>query len=127
MKVTLESTYKDYMTVNEMEIAKEIIKEEKEDGWTAKDAAEYLVREALKDKDDCLAEVLSAKAYATTNCRAWNAYSDHSQNIDIYIWAKAETGEGFIKVGGYLTDIWQSGMTDYREHIFSQYFTEAEA
>lgn len=124
MKVTMMDGYKDYMTVREVEAAREIIAQEKEDDMSAKDAAEMLVREVLKNKNDFLCEVLKASAKATNNCRTWNAFSDHSGHADIWVDATAETAEGFVKCGAYLTDIWQTGAEDYSMHTFVQYFTE---
>lgn len=127
MKVTMAKDYKDYMTVHEVELAKEIIKDEKDDEFKAKDWAEYLVREALKGEDDYLTEVLSATAEIELNCKVWNEYNDHSESVDVWIQATAETMNGFIKAGGYLSDIWKTGQVDYRQNIWKRYYTEAGA
>ena len=125
MKVKLEKNYKDHYTLSDLERARFIINYEKEDEYTVKDWAEYALREALKGKFDWLREVLKAEARTAKNCRAWNLYSDDSADMDVWIDATAETSYGFIKVGAYLSDIWQTGATEYQDKMYIRYFKEA--
>lgn len=127
MKVLLEENYKDMYTISDLERAKEIIKEMKEDEETAKGYAEIAIGEALKESDDYLKDVLVATARTAKNCRAFNNYSNHSYDMDVWVEAVAETWDGFIKVGAYLTDIWQAGSFDYKEHMYIRYFKEVTA
>lgn len=123
MKVTLEKRYKDYYTISDLERAKAIIKQEREDdGETAKGWAEYAVREALKGTDDYLDRVIEADARTAKNCRAWNAYGDDSMDMDVYISATAKTSRGFIEVSAYLSDIWETGVKDYRQYMYVNYY-----
>lgn len=124
MKVTLEQNYKNIYTINDLERAKMVISYEKDDEETAKGWAEYAVNEALKGRDDWCREVIKAEAHTAKNYRAWDAYGDETKDMDIWIDAIAETSNGFITVGAYLTDIWQTGSEDYRQHMYTRYFKE---
>ena len=124
MKVKLQDRYKDIYTVRDLERAREVIKYEKDDDYTAKDWAEYAVNEALKDKDDWLKEVLTASASTAKNGRAFDLYFEGSEDMDVWIEATAETGKGFIKIGAYLSDIWKAGAEEFKQHMFIRYFKE---
>lgn len=126
MKVNLDKDYKTMYTVAEVAEAKKIISQMKEDESSAADMAEYAIREALKDKNDYLREVLKATATITKNYRAWNNYNENSGQLDVWVEATAETEKGFIKVGACLTDIWQTGATDYSNFMYIQYFEEVK-
>ena len=125
MKVRLPKDYKSIFTLEQLEQAKLVIAAEKDDDETVKGWAGYAIREALKDEPDYLVDVLKADATVAGNCRIWNQYSvfpaeSASGKMDVWIEATAETTEGFIKIGAYLSDIWQTGGTDYREHMYIQ-------
>ena len=101
-----------------------MIAEQREDEETTAGWAEYAVREALKDTGDYLDRVLEAKAEISGNCRVWNAYNSDSGKLDIWIDATARTEKGFIIIGAYLSDIWQTGATPYKQHMWIRYFPE---
>lgn len=125
MKVTLAKEYRKFYTLNELDIAKEIISCAKEDGATAKEYAEIAVREALRGKDDYIEEILKATAETAKNCKVWDRYFDGSESMDIYINATAETSKGFIKIGTYLSDIWViDGAANIQERMYIKYYTE---
>lgn len=124
MRVKLEKNYKDIYTIGDLERAREVINYEKEDEMSIKDWVEYAVREALKNTNDYAVEILKAEAHTAKNCRAWNTYSDTSEDMDVWVNGVAETSEGFIKIGAYLSDIWQTGAIDYTDKMFIQYFKE---
>lgn len=124
MKVTLEKNYKDWYTVSDLERAKEVIRMEKDDEETAAGWAQYAVNEAMKDMSDSFEEILKATARTAKNNRAWNAYGENTWNMDVWIEAIAQTTWGFLKVGAYLSDIWESGATDYRDKMYVKYYTE---
>ena len=125
MKATLQKNYRQLYTLEDLDRAKMVIEHEKEDEETAKGWAAYAVREALKGKDDYLTEVIKATAETAKNFRAWNEYGEGTEDMDIWIEATAETGHGFIKVGAYLSDIWQSGAVAYKHQMFIKYYKEA--
>ena len=118
MKVLLPKNYKKYFTVEEYEIAREIIKTEREDdASTAKDMAEYAVREALKNDDLCyLEEILEAKAEVCKNnyLLYYDRYFEGSQLMDVYISGVARVSFGYLEFGAYLSDIWETGAREYK-------------
>lgn len=120
MKVTLEKNYREYYTLEDLDIAKQIIKEEKEDEFTAKEWAKMAVGEALKDSSDFLIEVLSATATTGGNADAWDRYFDGSRHMDVWIEATAKTCDGYIEIGAYLSDIWQTGAEPYKHNMYIQ-------
>lgn len=133
MKVALEKGYRKHYTLEDLEIAKKIIQWEKEDGMSAKDWAEMAIREALKGTGDYLKECLKAEAHTAKNCRANDNYwpseynedgvwIEGSHNMDVWIGATAQTDNGFIIVGAYLTDIWNTGAAEYKQHMYIRYF-----
>ena len=44
--------------------------------------------------------------------------------MDIWISAIAKTGLGFIVIGAYLSDIWQTGAERYADNMYIKYYTE---
>lgn len=127
MKVALEKEYRKYYTLEDLERAKAVISYEKEDEETVKGWAEYAAREALNGTNDFLREVIKADAHTARNCRAWNAYGDGTQDMDVWIDFTAETADGFLKGGAYLSDIWQTGAVEYKHHMYFRHFVEATA
>ena len=122
MKVTFEENYKNLYSVNEVEAAKIVIKYEREnDSESAKDWAEYAVKEALKDRDDHLDRVLEATAETCRRCGWENNYGEGSGCMDVWIKAIARTFRGYIEVGAYLSDIWNTGAVDYRSRMYVDY------
>ena len=126
MKVTLEKEYRKLYTLEELDHAKAVIQFEKEDEETAKGWAEYAAREALSGTDDYCVRILEASAETAKNRRAWDLYGDNTASMDVWISFIAETANGFLKGGAYLSDIWQSGAVEYRQHMYIRYFKEAK-
>lgn len=124
MKVKLEKDYRDLYTLNEVQAARRIIKEVAEDEETAAGWAAYSAREALKDTDEYVREVVKASAETSRNCRAWDSYFEGSGRMDVWVWALVSTSEGYMEVSAYLTDIWQTGAEDYRAHMYVRRFKE---
>lgn len=128
MKVTLEKNYRKYYTLEDLDRAKRVIAAEKEDESTVKEWAEMAIREAIKNDDgiyeDYIVEIFKAEAHTAKNHRVWNAYGycdpeeANTQDMDVWIEFAVELEHGYIKGGAYLTDIWQTGGTDYREHMY---------
>lgn len=118
MKVKLEEGYRRKYTLKELDMAKAVIAYEREDEMSPKDWAEYAVREALKNESECLVEVIKAEAETTKNYRAFNAYGDGTEEMDVWVRFLAETTCGFIKGGAYLSDIWDTGSREYKKYIY---------
>lgn len=122
MKVALEKDYRKYYTLDDLDRAKLVIQAGKEDEKTAKGWAEYAVKEILANSGDYLNYVISAEAHTAKNCRAWNLYGDESEDMDIWITGLAKTRDGFIEIGAYLSDIWQTGAVPYKYHTYYRYY-----
>ncbi len=123
MKVKLEENYKSIYTLENLEQAKAVIAWEKsEDEETAVGWAEYAVNEALKGRSDFLREIIKVEAHTAKNCRTWNAFGEDTGQMDIWIECIAKTADGFIEVGAYLTDIWQTGAVPYKHHEYIVYY-----
>lgn len=124
MKVTLEKNYRKYYTLEDLDRARRVIAAEKETDCTPKEYAEMAIREALKNDDgiaeDWIVEIFKAEAHTAKNHRVWNLWGDsmETETMDVWIEFAAELTNGFIKGGAYLSDIWQTGGTDYREHMY---------
>lgn len=118
MKVKLEKEYRSHYTLDELDMARKVIASEKDDESTAREWAEYAVNEALRNEDGCLLEVIKAEAETAKNCRAFNAYGEGTGKMDVWVSFLAETTEGFIKGGAYLSDIWQTGSVEYKRHMY---------
>ena len=126
MRVTMPENWKQIFTMEKVEIARQIIKQEKEDTETPAGWAEYAIREALKDSGDYLSEILTAKAEIAGNCRINDAYFVGSGQMDVWVSAIAKTAKGFIEAHAYLSDIWQTGAMPYKEHMFIRYYAPAK-
>lgn len=125
MKVTLEKEYRKLYTLEQLEQAKLVIACEKEDEETAKGWAEYAAREALQGTGDWLREVVTAEAHTARNCRIWEQYGDGTGDMDVWVKALCRTANGFLEVGAYLSDIWQSGAVPYSQHLYAERYTRA--
>lgn len=123
MKVRMADDYKKFFTLEDVARAKMVIKYEKEnDEETVKGWAEYAVNEAAKGLHDYCVEILKAEAKTAKNYRVWNAYGDGTEDMDVWIEATAKTCDGFIEVGAYLSDIWQTGAVEYVHHMYVKYY-----
>lgn len=125
MKVRLEDNYKSIYTLEDLEKAKAIIRYEKDDEETAKGWAGYAAGEALKDTGDVVRRVIEADARTAKNCRIWNEYGEGTGDMDVWIEGLAETSDGFIQVGAYLSDIWQTGTKDYMTNMWIERYKRA--
>lgn len=127
MKVTLQKDYKATLTMAELEAARKVISQEKQDDETVAGYAVYAVTEALKDnKDfDYCEKVLEATAETCLNWRADDLFFEGSGKMDVLINATAKTRLGFIVITAYLSDIWQSGSRDYKNNMYVEYFKKA--
>lgn len=134
MKVTLQKDYRKFYTFEDMDRAKAVIASEKDDESTVASWAVYAINEVIgylrnrKSADYSFAEesdVIRATATTAKNCRAWNEYGEGTQDMDVWIEALAFTGDCFIEIGAYLSDIWGSGATPYSHHVYYRVFAEA--
>lgn len=133
MKVTLQKDYRKYYTFEDLDRAKLVIQSEKEDECPIESCAVWAVNEVLgylnrtKSTDYTFAEetdIIKATARTAKNCRAWNAYGEGTQDMDVWIEAFAFTGNCFVEIGAYLSDIWGTGGTPYAHHVYYRVFAE---
>ncbi len=129
MKVTLTREAKKYITLAEAPVVREMIADLKDEEMSPADWAEIAIN-AVCNFGVCGIEVFKASAKISKNCRAENAYNDHSGNLDVWIEASAFVNdEEFIIIGAYLSDIWHISAVN-REEISSNFyirrFKEAE-
>lgn len=125
MKVTLPKDYRRTFTLEELDIARRIIRDMKDDEFTPKDYAEIAIDHWFSHHTtDGRDEVLTATAEISRNRIAWNAYGDDTRQTDIWISAVAKTFGGYLELGAYLTDIWNIAPdTDYTDNMYALYFT----
>lgn len=127
MKVTLPKDYRKTFTLEDMDIARRIIRDMKEDDttptWYAEVALGHWIFKRLKNRDGVY-EVLRATAEISKNRRSWEAYGEDTRQMDIWIEAVAKTFDGYLELGAYLTDI--NGIapnTDFTDHMYARYYT----
>ena len=128
MKIQITKDSKQVLRLNQAPIARRIVETYKDDGATVKEYAGMAINVALDGKCDYLVEVYKATAEISRNCRAWNELDDSSEDLDIWVEAVAQTAKGFVTVGAYLTDIWQTGgvpAAELADRMFIRYFREA--
>lgn len=129
MKVTLPKDYRKRFTLEQVDIARRIIRDMKDDMSTPAEYIEYAVRDYFKATNmaDCTDAVLTASAIVEPNRRSWNEYGEDTQEMDIWVEATVRTFGGFLVIGAYLTDIWCISSEDSRaDHYHTRYFKEVK-
>lgn len=128
MKVSVEKEYRRLYTMEDLDNARALIAALKED--TSK-PADYLIIAAgiaARMRGDYAERILEASAETAKNCRLeWNAQGDNTGIMDAWISGTAETSRGFLKIGAYLSDIWNISGDDYAAetaHMYIRYYTE---
>lgn len=133
MKVRLEKNYRKQYTLEQVDQARAVIQFEREnDDFTIIQWAEMAALEAAKRSGVCVTDwmdgwILKADAITARNGRAWDLYGDGTGDMDVWIDAVVRTGEGFLEVGAYLSDIWQTGATDYSQYMYIKRYAWVEA
>ena len=134
MKVNITKESKQWMTVAQLPIARQIVKELKEND----DSADEYIRSAAwcwlwnVDKKgvcfDCAVRVIEASAEIAGNSRVHDAYFDGSGELDVWLKGLVETDYGFLRIECYLTDVWNIGPDDFNAqfpgHCFARYYAE---
>lgn len=135
MKVTITNESKNYLTVNEYEKAKALVKQMKDDDQSAAEAAEYAARAILRSTRysqyaDYFSGILAASAeICRDSSTPWDYHGDGFGFLNVWINATAETADGFLKFGCLLSDIYSlDGETETSDalvnHAYIRYFTE---
>lgn len=138
MKVVITEQSKYYLTVNEYEKAKELVKQLKGDGFTAAEVAEYGARAILdsakyRDESDGVAKVLDASAeICRDSSTPWDYHGDGCGFLNVWINATVETWNGFIKFGCLYSDAVSVDGSDESKnavanHSYVRYFKEKKS
>ena len=108
MKVTLDKDYKEYYTLRDIERAKEVIRNCKEDTQTAADYAKTAARLLFKYKglSHGYLDVLRAEAHTGFNSRCWNQYGDDTGKLDVIVHGIVQGLDAYVEFWANLTDIW---------------------
>ena len=106
-----------------------VIRDMKEDEWTAEEYAKMAVNcigNAIGKGYNWCMSVLESDAEISGNARIWNAYSEDSGRLDVWISFTARTYDGFIMGGAYLTDIWNIDGDNQEELASHMYYRRYE-
>lgn len=118
MKVKFTKEEKKFITVAQMPAVNQIIKDMKE--YPLSEDTQTIARVASGVNSTF--EILKAEARIAKNCRVWNAFSDESENLDIWIEVYAFNNyDGFYEIGIYLSDVWQitgDNGDEIRSHMY---------
>lgn len=121
MKVIMNKAIKKMLSLEETKKAKQIIAGMKENEITETECIKKAICAACK-KSWCI-EVFKASAIITKNFRIYNAFFEGSGKLDIWISATAQTADGFMIIGAYLTDIWElTGCEEEDEEIINRMY-----
>lgn len=129
MKVRITKEAKQWLTLAEAPVANAIIRDMKEYECSAKEYAEMAVNcigNAIGKGYNWCMSVLESDAEISGNARIWNAYSEDSGRLDVWISFTARTYDGFIMGGAYLTDIWNIDGDNQEELASHMYYRRYE-
>ncbi len=111
MNVKITKEAKQWLTVAQMPIIKQIIANLKEDEITATDAAKQAASIIFGYSSGV--KIFETSAEIANNRRVNNYYTDNSGELDVWIrFSIFDDYKGFVIGGAYLSDIWQEGATD---------------
>lgn len=134
MKVNITKESRKWMTVEELDYAKKIVKDMKDDGFTPMEYAKMAADSVLWHKrfgehSDSVRRVLEASAEI---CRDYKIpveqFGEGCGYLGVWIDATVETWSGFMKIGCLLSDIWALGTDeaarDLIDHSWIRYYAE---
>jgi len=112
MKINLMQDYRKYFTLEDIDSAKEFIKEFNESYDSGKNDLEkwevpHFAEAVLTSQNDHASyEILSAKAEVCKYIHSHNDFNDHSGEWNIFLTIKIQTLFGFYEASAYVTNIW---------------------
>lgn len=129
MKVTISNDSKKMLTMDDISTARQIIKDFKDDECTVAEYAEMAAKAIVSVQDSCgyCVKVLESAAFIAKNCRVWDALSDGSHDLDVWIDAIVMTSNDFYIIGVYITDLWElssDNKSDIVSRMFIRHFSE---
>lgn len=128
MKISITEESKKYLTVEEHEIAKRIVKEFRAaDRAADSEELQDYARQAARIAAGSVTDVLKASASIARNNRAYNALGTDTGMLDVWFDVTASTWDGFVIVGACLSDLWQATGENNEEiasHMYIRKFIE---
>ena len=127
MKVTLPENYRSTFTLEQLDIAKQIIRESKEDESRPNDYAEIASAFCLKSitASDFVSEIIKAEA-VVCRCGMYEAYGEGYDDMNVMVKGIAKTFDGFLEFEMLLSDVWQICPDFYCGHrAWTRYYTRA--
>lgn len=107
MKVIIEKECREYFTVAEMDAAKQIVKEMKDDSFGIKNYAEMALICAFNNNTYGM-QIYEASAKVARNKDVYDRFFDGSKSLDVWIEATAKLNiDSFVEIGFYLSDAWE--------------------
>lgn len=104
MKVIITHQGRDWLNSKELQVAKRIIRNMREVDEDSEET--YAATMAKIASGSCGLQIINFSAEITKNQRIWNAYSNDSGFIDIWVKVYAYNYyKGFYEIGANLTDI----------------------
>lgn len=128
MKVTLPKDYRSLFTLEEMDIARKLIREMKDDGLPAYEYADiavsYILNNFLPSTGGYFDELLKSSFEITRNGYGWERYGVGYRNMDIWFEGVAKTSRGYLEFGIYMTDVWSiGGDYDCNSRVWAKLYT----
>ena len=122
MKIRITEDAKNILVLSDMPQVRKIMEDLKEDDGL-NEYAQMAARLASGTSETF--EILKATASIAKNCRVWNAYTEDSKTLDIWLGIYAFNAYyGFYEIGIYLTDIWKIGDHVQNEIVKSQMYIQ---
>ena len=125
MEVKLSNDYKKVLSIEQVQIARKLIKEMREDAMSTEEYAKMAIRNLL-NKGESLIELIKCEATVAFNQRQYDRYFEGSGNADVWIGALAKIIHqgrwGFIEIGIYLSDAWDEEKNE--EYVFVKRYKE---
>ena len=119
MKVIIEKESREYFTVAEMDAAKQLVKDCREnDSMKPSEYAEMAIICAFNNNTYGL-KVLEASAKVARNERVFDRFFEGSKRLDVWIEATAKVNiDCFAEIGFYLSDVWEIGADQEEDKYF---------
>ena len=121
MKVKITKESRKWMTVYELDYAKDIVEQMNDPCENVNDYARAMGVLAAHDN---VVEVIKAEASISGNCRINNAYGEGTGRLDVWIDATVKSWDAFYEIGFYLTDCWALSVETSEEIRRQMYIKE---
>ena len=133
MKVTLPKDYRSRFTLEDMEIARKIIREIKDDESKPAEYAEIVVNYIMSNYYDagyygCCDRILEVAVEISRNGYRWEPYGEGYKDLDMWMTGVAKLTSGYLEFGMYMSDIWTIGGEYFipQERVYARLYTHYE-